>query len=305
VLILPACDFPSDYVFYGRVVDQYGKPVAGAQVRYEGTHGYLSKGSGLGYIVTDNNGDFTISANGASLILNAVIHDDIDYSYSQITSGNSNNAGIQHPQKYQMKFQKGGTQEGYDDALKYNNRENAYIVNAYRREGYKGAFSMTTGFGLDADGAIHTLTLNKGWSHSANKMIKGELPGHLHLSCTRKQMTGAEDYGDWTFKIEPVDGGIQETNDIFLNKAPESGYQPFYSVDMKYGNPEYSPWLLNKRFYFTSNNSKEFGSLYIQFEPHRLWRDGAHSCVISVTYKMNTNGDRNLEIGKSGSSNNN
>jgi len=108
------------------------------------------------------------------------------------------------------------------------------------------------------------------------------------------KLTVPKDYGDWIFTISSIDGGIQKTNDLYLNKAPDSGYQSSIKIKMDYGSDKYMPSLFNQRFYFYTQSGKVYGSMLVNFKPHRKFR--GNECGIEIQYKMNPTGSKNLEL---------
>ena len=120
-LILLTITLLPTFVFYGRVLDQYGQPVVNAQVRYEGTHSFLSSGGGLSAVYTDNEGYFKIKTDGDSLVLAAIIHPEVEYNYpSKSKDRNGKETGIYA--KTTQGFRNTGMDSRYLDARKYRNR---------------------------------------------------------------------------------------------------------------------------------------------------------------------------------------
>jgi len=296
VSILFFVSFLPDFTIYGRVLDQYAQPVVGARVTYEGTHSFLSAGSGLGYVTTDEKGNFVIHANGNSLVLAEIKHPDISYSYPFAGGyGKTTTNAMYSITRRQIKFRNGGADTRYENAQPYTNSNHPFVISTYRLSGYEGAYSKQERFRLNADGRIYTIFFKK--EHGANEIQEGVVPGQLHVSCTRKHhMVNLKDYGDWSFSIKPVDGGIQPTEDIYLNEAPESGYQPSYDINMKRSDPKYMHTILNQRLFFTTNQGKKYGALYANFEPHFDWRAKIDWCSLTLIYKFNNTGSRNLEL---------
>ncbi len=284
-----------DYRFHGRVIDQYRQPVVNAQVRYEGTHGFLSSGSGLGAVYTDEDGFFDINIYGDSLVLAAIIHPELVYAYPQKNKDVAVDRTMYAMTTDTIGFRNTDKDNRYLNAQNYQNEDNPYVINAWRLGRYEGAITGYFNGYLPADGSTHTLRFSN--KFGAKQNLKGIVDGHLRINCTRKSMDSENDYGDWSVTILPVNiGGIQETEDLYLNMAPETGYLPSMTIDKRMGSNGYSPSLLNKRYYFTSNKGLVYGSLYIHFKPHTRWRDSIPLCNIKITWKLNTSGSRNLEL---------
>ena len=280
-----------DIKFYGRVIDQYGRPISGAKVRYSGTSTYLSAGGGRGQVETDEQGYFEIDTEGAKLVLGSVIHPDIVYSH-QLDSG----LGQEIPQEILKSTKVFLSQEDnrgiYSNWRHHTEKEKIYIIHAWRLGKYEGAKAGDVIGDYDGDGKYYTLLLNK--SRYKDRRKDGKTKGHIYISCTRPHMENNRDYGDWSISIAPVNGGIQEVDDLYMNQAPETGYQSSIDIDMRKGSSSYAPYLLNKRYYFKSNNGKEYGSLFIHIKPFSNVQKEA--CRLNIYYKINPTGSRNLEL---------
>jgi hypothetical protein len=278
-------------LFYGRVVDQHGQPVANASVGYTGTNAYLSAGGGFGGVTTDEEGYFVINTTGATLNLGGVGHPDIEYSHEQ-----DSGAGRGIPQsstKITKRFLSGEDNAGiYDNWQKYTEKENAYIIQAWRLGKYEGAKKGVMTARVLSDGRIYTLRFSE--KNRSRQMVEGQKKGDFHISCTRPPIKTYKDRLDWSASIIPVNGGIQETDDVFLNVAPESGYQPAIEINMHVGNSDYKPGLTNQRYYFTTDNGKNYGSLYVSFRPFASIKQ--NECDVSISYKINSTGSRSLEL---------
>lgn len=120
------------------------------------------------------------------------------------------------------------------------------------------------------------------------------IPGNLSPSQYREYIE-KHGYGDWSVTLAPVDGGILETGDLYLNQAPESGYAPQMKVIMNESDNDYEHQVYPRRhYYYHAMNGKIFGSLEVAFEPYAK-RD---KCVLLTKVKYNPNGSRNLAIRK-------
>jgi len=283
-----------DIAFYGRVIDQHGQPVKNASVGYTGENAYLSTGGGMGSVNTDDDGYFVINTSGAALELSGVGHPEIDYVSYQ--SPYASIRSTRNMKEYTVRFVQHDDNRYALNWRNYTDKSKAYLIKVWRFEEYKGALKGSLGAYYNLDDRQYTLNL-LGKKYK-NRVKEGIHEGHLVVSCTRKvNMKNHRDYGDWTATITPINGGIQETNDLYMNKAPTSGYEPSLSMDMKYGTDDYQFRLLNKRYYFMANNGKIYGSLFVHFEPHANYKNNL--CRVEInSYKINPTGSRNLEIKK-------
>lgn len=278
--------------FYGRVIDQNERPVINAKVIYSGSSTYLSEGGGKGSVMTDEKGYFEIDTTGATLTLGSIIHPDIEYSYQQ-----DSGVGSKIPQerlKSSKRFLSSKDNAGvYDNWKKYTKKENAYNIHVWRLGEYDGATEGNLNVYFNSDGRLYTLDL-QGDGYK-NQVKVGLQDGQLVVSCIRKSMDNGSDYGDWSVTIAPVAGGIQTTNDAYMSEAPASGYQSSITIVMKHNKHQYQSSLLNHRYYFTSNNGKIFGGLFVHFKPHSHYEN--NECRIDIyNYKINSTGSRSLEL---------
>ena len=94
--------------------------------------------------------------------------------------------------------------------------------------------------------------------------------GDLIVRCERESMQQHTDRSDWSVTIEPINGGIQEARDRYLNLAPESGYQPSITIAKKFGEKDYQPSVIEERYYFTAHNGQVYGTLFNDYRPFNL-----------------------------------
>lgn len=275
--------------FYGRVIDQHGQPVAGAEVPYQLGGSALGGYRGEGKMVTDANGEFSIETEASDISLGQITHLDIEFgypipqktwttwSYSYMTSINF----------YGFQPQAGDNQPLWTDT----SPEKPYVFRAWRigkgegevaRNLFEGEFGKKYEYGK-------VYTLNFG-NQSQVIISEGNAPGHLRVVFERK--ADAEDVTQrWEARIIPVDDGIQETRDTYMNIAPESGYQPEIHIVRERISPDESiDPLSNQAYYFTANNGKTYGSLFLKFQAKS--RNSRMRMV--VRYKINPDGERIL-----------
>jgi len=290
-----------DYQFHGRVVDQYQQPVAGADVTFEGVNNFLEAGSGIGRVKTDPDGYFVIDVRGAALRLGGIHYPQLEYSYQVPRLPMTDRYVYRDLLTGAAGFQAGGKDRRFQDSLKYFDRAHAYTIRTYRKKGPAGAFGRGAGgFHILSDGRTYTLRFLRESYHG--NMLEGAVPGHIRISCARGPIDAVRDdtigayRANWAYTITPVNGGILPTTDEFMNEAPESGYQNSYKIAMKRDDPNFVDKLLNQRFYFRSNGGKEYGMLYVHFEPLGGLADKDKPCMLSLRYKLNDTGSRNLEV---------
>jgi len=277
--------------FYGRVIDQNSQPVIGARINYTGTNAYLSEGGGRGRVITDDEGYFEIDTSGASLVIGGVSHNEID----KVLNSRKKD-GTETSKTGVIRFLSHKDNQGnYPNWRNHTKKETAYIIHAWRLGKYEGAKKGNLAIDFTyLDGRQYTVDLT---ANKYNKQVKeGSHSGQFIVGCIRKtNMEKRIDYGDWTAFITPINGGIQVTNDLYMNEAPESGYKSSISINMKLGESGYTPQLYNQRYYFKANNESIYGSVIVNYMPHARFKE--NFCRIDIrNFKYNPTGLRNLEL---------
>ena len=103
-------------------------------------------------------------------------------------------------------------------------------------------------------------------------------------------LTSRTEKFDWTFTLEMPEGGLIETNEEFMLLAPESGYQPFFRIEVPKQSPNWKK-TLSKQFYVMLRGGDVFGSLSIQLFAY--YPTPPTGLTVSVT--INPTGNRSLE----------
>ena len=181
--------------FYGRVIDQYGQPVAGAdvtvQVRLTNGRGGTQKNQ------TDAAGLFQVTGlRGQSLSIK--------------------------PEKngFQIEGHGVGQHNGTDTAP-----DKRAVFTMWKLTGPEPMIHEVNFFRkINPDGRMFTIDFLK------NEITEGtNVAGDLIVQFQRQPQNNPRERPDWSFVMTAIDGGfIGVTNDDYLNKAPESGYQRQY-----------------------------------------------------------------------------
>jgi|APLak6261663543_1056040.scaffolds.fasta_scaffold00647_4 hypothetical protein len=139
-------------------------------------------------------------------------------------------------------------------------------------------------YGIIPDGVFYTVDL------LTQKHARGETMGDFRVKIDRPQNVkwGARGY-EWSCEIEGVGGGVIETQDEFMYRAPENGYLPRYNVKIS-ANDEHWSDQAKRQFYLKSREGKIYARLEVEVLAN--YQDKA---VFSVKYYANQNGSRNLE----------
>lgn len=244
----------------GKVVDQYDQPVVGATIRgsillYDGLERTKED---LRYTETDNQGLFGFEGiHGVTL-------------------------GI-WPQK-----------EGYTYDLKLTSKRsgnyrgdyaNPDVFVMWKLKGAEHVISDDKFYGIKPDGRVYTIDLIKG------KKIEGaSAVGDLLVQIQRPALIARGEKFNWSFSIQPIEGGLLETAAHYLNEAPLEGYQGRYAVSLSSSDANWTE-KFQRTFFFTSRNRANYGWLKIEIIPN--YND---TSVLKFESLLNPAGSRNLEV---------
>lgn len=266
----------TDVVFYGKVIDQDDKPVSEARVLYFISGQFMAAGAGSGFTLTDEQGRFRIQGEGAKIVVQTITGSQIDYNT---------------PTPEKVPYLSGGRNPKLiiEDWDKYTS-DDPYVFKAWRVEKYENVKKGYDGYSLLPDGSIYTydpFDRDRG-----NRWHDGETDGLIRVSCERGEMAHGRDFQDWRITLTPVDGGIQLTDDIYMNIVPDNGYQPALSIEQQLSSPDYQRSVINQRYFFTAHHGKYYGGLFVHYTPH--FRND--QCDIEISYKINLDGSHNLAV---------
>ena len=251
--------------FYGKVVDQYGQPVPGANVTAEV---HVSSGPGSTQRTqTDANGLFQFTGlRGRSLYVT--------------------------PEKPGFQIQGHGLGERGANGPETMPTQRA-VYTMWKLKGpepmiHKELSSRT----IQPDGRFYTVDFIK------SQITEGtNTPGDMTIQIQRSPEIKPREKCDWSFTMAANGGGfIEVTNDAYLNAAPERGYQQQYQMTRYATNlVNYSTWPLyrtDRTFYVTSRG----GQVYGHFQIKELEPDYRGKAALRIESYINPAGSRNLEF---------
>ena len=267
-----------DVTFVGRVIDQNGDPVVGADVDIEIGGEYLASGdAGIGARRTDQDGFFKIkNLRGSLLAIGGVKCS--GYDVNVITAlGAMRGQTDNYPHFYDFKV--------HDNALLWSDytREHPYVITAWKVGKYAEVKSKTEKFlSFHPNGSMYTID----FTGSDRNKWEGVHEGDIRISATRNDK-------EWKVVIEGVDGGVQEASDTYMNLAPESGYQKslIFSGQTKEDFAPSRAIVTTKKIYFMSQHGKRYGSVHM-----RIWPYFDEDTVIYTSYTINLEGGRELAV---------
>jgi hypothetical protein len=139
-------------------------------------------------------------------------------------------------------------------------------------------------FRIVPDGRTYTIDLIGG-----RKFESADAMGDFKFSIMRPANITRQDRYGWSFRIEPIDGGILESIDEFMNEAPEIGYSADYAFTLSQSDPEWS-YRVKKSFFLKSRGGQNYARLRV--EVFAYYKDGG---VFDIHYAVNPAGSRNLQ----------
>ena len=258
-----------EVVFYGKVIDQFGAPVANATVAggiqvNNGTREGTDKIS----LATDANGAFTIRGyKGKALGINVrktgyvMATTNTRFVYSLLWS----------------------------DAERYNPDPNSpAVIKMWKLQGAEPLVVIGKECKLPFTGAPLFFDLLAG-------TVSDRGGGDLRVVITRAPgLLSKRNPGDWSIEFKPVNGGILEADDAAYRvtyQAPADGYQDSYHAQM---NHDDRAWFDNiqKVFFLTSRNGQVYSKFYVDFA---INGDPTGSMWFQFKGVANANGSRNWE----------
>ncbi len=261
---------------YGRVVDQHGQPVAGAKVQMViSGGGAFAPGTGRTFFMTDTDGRFEVAGKGQGLSILNVEHPQLSAVYFKRLASGRKDRGVG--------FDAAGTYGEEASWRTYNTPEKPYVIPVWRVEKFEKVIVKSGAYDPKPNGKTFEYA---GMVTSCSREL---MEPHTHW---KKQK------GSWSITFQPINGGIQETNDFYLNKAPEDGYQSELTVSMERGSPDYKVAIYQPKYYYyyyLQDNKRIYGSFEAEFFPY-TYKDKCRVTVKSVKY--NPGGTRNLATRK-------
>lgn len=256
--------------FFGKVIDQDDNPVPGVkvtlQIRYMKTVGPVGIGDTFAEpsLTTGADGRFALSgAKGSLLGLKALTKDGYEPS----------------PKAFN------GSYWYWRDKNPYQpDPDHPEIFRMWKKAGAEPLIRKGISAGLQYDGTPMTFDLLSG--------AKTQSGGDLRVALDRnpRQIVYGQRNYEWTLTIESLNGGMIESNDEQMYRAPADGYQPKLVVHMAADNPDW-----------TDEKSVELylklrgGTMYGRAELKVLVGSDRATTPFYITAFLNTRGSRNLE----------
>ena len=259
--------------FYGKVIDQFGAPIVGADVagNMAWIQGYdIGEKTKTYKTKTDANGEFEFA--GVSGWKLGVV-----------------------PSK-----------PGYELNLAYNTRainlpaggktssKIRAVFNMWKLKGPEPMVHTEIDGRIPYDGRSATFDICSGKSSKVRADKNNTDKGDLRITLERNPVDIKRgDRCDWSARIEVVGGGLVEIADAYPNLAPETGYQPLLKFTGKKDDPQWNP-KLTKTFYVHTQKGT-FGRVGVDLIVDTARPEIGLGVGIGIEAWMNPSGSRNLE----------
>jgi hypothetical protein len=254
----PSWEWKMPINFFGKVVDQDRRPVAGANIEFN-WNDLSNEGTSYGKAVSDTQGMFALTKRNGKCLQVTVKKD-----------------GYYTPKQAHLR---GFEYADFSQADYYKPDPDKPVIFQLRKKGAGEPLVMgRASIHVPADGTpVRVDLLNKG---------RLSPDGQLEISA----LTNTEKYPprifDWRAMIAVRGGGLLEHNDEFPFTAPEAGYAPEATFDFP---AEAAGWkrVVHKSYYMTFGSPPKYGRIEIDLN--------GGSQVVHIRYWINPSGSRNLE----------
>ena len=245
--------------FYGRVMDENGNPVEGADIVFSWSELPAYEGSGNSFATkSDAKGLFSLTGKrGPNLIVRAGM--DGYYTSRNDQTGFS----------YAL-----GDESFRPDSL------NPVVFHLKKKR--QGVNLITSENGIRTDVAVRTPKNDIAvWVDLLEKKLSPT--GHLEISQIKPPWRDAT---NWSFRLNIPEGGFVENQDEFQFEAPKSNYLPSVEYSFSKGDTNWTTQA-TKQFYIVFGQPRKYGWLRIE---SNLAQE-----TVFLTYAINPTGGRNLE----------
>jgi len=254
-----------EFNYFGKVIDQHGEPVMGAKIT-----GYYS------YYPLIPNGDFTSSSKGFERVSDANgLFSILDKKGISIRIGLIEKEGYEFEKSRLYMFDRGGIKM----LKEIGNPDKPVIFKAWEKTEAEHLVSLEKRVYLSFDGQKIAVDL-----HVKSCGAQSDFTVSVIRSGSRINPA------DWQVVLEVAGGGLIESSDLFMNLAPESGYQSKVVISNKRSDENYTSQA-DKKYFLKSKNGKSYASLEMQIRP---FFNNSESAIF-MKYRLNPNGSRNLQ----------
>jgi hypothetical protein len=256
-------DWRKPIAFYGKVVDESGKPLGGVEVLLE-WNDVSPSGSSRQKQFTDTDGLFSLT--GVSGRLLTVKIEKSQYSVVRKDAQFSFEYARQHEPNYHRPD---------------SSRPKLFKM---RKLG-PGAVLITSKYGVNKNVRLKVPRDGQPVLFDLLRRKQGD-NGQISLINTKPVIQKWRSATEWSLQIKIPDGGLVEHKDEFPFAAPKTGYQPIVEF---YFTKESPDWVINfkKQFYIAFGNPRLYGWLNVQTQ--------ISTDAIRLEYAINPDGSQYLE----------
>ncbi len=255
-------------VFYGKVADQHGHPVAGVKVE--------ASVKAPRYFMDENWEKYFTTTNGDGRF--------------QFSSLHGQDMGI-FLEKKGYEFKSNNKRFSYSALTPAAERHRPdssepVVFKMWKQYGAEPLIKGDKFFGIKGDGTPFTIDLLNGRKTEG----KGN-EGDLIVTINQPQHIANGEKFNWSFTIEAISGGLIDAADTqYANEAPAKGYESQISQEVKTAGREWSE-VVRKMLFVKSRSGNQFARVIAEI--HANYQDAA---VFSIHYLVNPKpGSRNLE----------
>jgi hypothetical protein len=254
--------------FYGRVLDQDGRPLSGVEV--------LMELAAVREMVPDKPGQ-------------------VFEEYRRVSDeeGRFNLSGVEGLGLSVKSLEKQGYIHSSKPFAHYSYRRNEsephardatspVLFQMWKKLGAEPLVHASKFYGIIPDGRSYSIDFLE------KKKLEGRGGGDLIVQITRDKPAGQAKY-DWSFSIEGIGGGVIESTNEFMFLAPENGYQARYEFAMTAGQTNWAG-RITKSFFVRSRNGQVHTRMVAE-----VFSDYRDQAVFKVEYFSNPAGSRVLE----------
>lgn len=243
--------------FYGRVVDQSGQPVSGANVHLIWTDTSPS-GSSEANKSTDSEGAFSLSGTTGRLLQVWISKDGY---YTPKTNRNN-----------------------FDYAAGYMaDPSNPIIFHLLRKGAGTDLITSQAGMARTLDFSASTRDGSPVRVDLFNRKVGTD--GQIEVSQNKPAYGAWQTATGWSYRLTIPDGGFVETTDEFPFEAPESGYQQVVEFKFQKGTPDWTE-RIEKSFYIAFGSPRRYGRIRVET---------SMTTGTILEYAINPTGSRYLE----------
>jgi hypothetical protein len=251
--------------FYGKVIDQEGKPVVGAKVNLEAQANYFEENRSEQTkftVETEQKGNFTLTGAYGAIITVLSIEKD----------------GFELSKKVKRTYSYTLPAEFAPDPNK------PVVFRMWKKVGKESLVGSAWHGKVACDGTPVYFDLYHG-SRSTE--------GNLQITCTRRPLESPPPGNgrfDYNFQIAVIGGGIQPARDEFTYLAPQDGYAPSLTFGQKADDPKWDANIPIPKEYYIKTAEGHYGRLFVD------WYAAQNSPThLEWNCSINPSGSRNLE----------